>query len=173
MSYAGPGRTPERCHASQDAYTLHDGPPYANGCAVWPVPAFLSQFTLFFSGLRPFAAHRDTHLGHALNKILKSFIVQYQLLRGRRARYVPGWDCHGLPIELKVLQALSDEQRRALSPLQLRRKARDFALKTVKAQRAQFQRRVPQPPTPPPPPPSHCLRADLGQRGHRSLCLGL
>ncbi|KAK9835222.1 hypothetical protein WJX81_006819 [Elliptochloris bilobata] len=96
-----------------DEFTLHDGPPYANG---------------------------DTHLGHALNKILKSFIVQYQLLRGRRARFVPGWDCHGLPIELKVLQALSDEQRRALSPLQLRRKARDFALKTVKAQRAQFQR---------------------------------
>ena len=85
-------------------------------------------------------SNRDTHLGHALNKILKSFIVQYQLLRGRRARYVPGWDCHGLPIELKVLQALSDEQRRALSPLQLRRKARDFALKTVKAQRSQFQR---------------------------------
>ena len=85
-------------------------------------------------------SRRDTHLGHALNKILKSFIVQYQLLRGRRARYVPGWDCHGLPIELKVLQSMSDEQRRALSPLQLRRKARDFALKTVKAQRAQFQR---------------------------------
>ena len=50
---------------------------------------------------------RDTHLGHALNKILKSIIVQYQLLRGRRARYVPGWDCHGLPIELKVLQSMS------------------------------------------------------------------
>ena len=55
-------------------------------------------------------------------------------------RYVPGWDCHGLPIELKVLQSMSDEQRRELTPIKLRRKARDFALKTVKAQKEQFQR---------------------------------
>ena len=52
------------------------------------------------------ACCRDTHLGHALNKILKSIVVQFQLLRGRKARYVPGWDCHGLPIELKVLQGM-------------------------------------------------------------------
>lgn len=86
---------------------------------------------------------RDTHLGHALNKVLKSIIVNYQLLRGKKARYVPGWDCHGLPIELKVLQSMSDEQRRELTPIKLRRKARDFALKTVKAQREQFERSVP------------------------------
>ena len=55
-------------------------------------------------------------------------------------RYVPGWDCHGLPIELKVLQSMPDEQRRELTPIKLRRKARDFALKTVKAQREQFKR---------------------------------
>ena len=55
-------------------------------------------------------------------------------------RYVPGWDCHGLPIELKVLQSMPDEQRRDLTPIKLRRKARDFALKTVKAQREQFKR---------------------------------
>ena len=59
-----------------DVYVLHDGPPYANG---------------------------DLHIGHALNKILKDVINRYQLLRGRKVRYVPGWDCHGLPIELKVL----------------------------------------------------------------------
>lgn len=86
------------------------------------------------------AGGSDTHLGHALNKILKSIIVNYQLLRGKKARYVPGWDCHGLPIELKVLQSMSDEQRQELDPIKLRRKARDFALKTVKAQREQFKR---------------------------------
>ena len=53
---------------------------------------------------------------------------------------MPGWDCHGLPIELKVLQSMPDEQRRELTPIKLRRKARDFALKTVKAQREQFKR---------------------------------
>lgn len=58
-------------------------------------------------------------------------------------RYVPGWDCHGLPIELKVLQSMPDQQRRELTPIKLRRKARDFALKTVKAQREQFKRSVP------------------------------
>lgn len=59
-----------------ELFTLHDGPPYANG---------------------------DTHMGHALNKILKDFIVRYNLLLGKKAKYVPGWDTHGLPIELKVL----------------------------------------------------------------------
>ncbi len=53
---------------------------------------------------------------------------------------MPGWDCHGLPIELKVLQSMPDEQRRELTPIKLRRKARDFALKTVKAQKEQFKR---------------------------------
>jgi isoleucyl-tRNA synthetase len=61
--------------AAGEAYTLHDGPPYANG---------------------------DLHCGHALNKILKDFIVRRKLLEGRKARFVPGWDTHGLPIELKV-----------------------------------------------------------------------
>ncbi|KAK9805259.1 hypothetical protein WJX72_009336 [[Myrmecia] bisecta] len=94
-------------------FTLHDGPPYANG---------------------------DLHIGHALNKILKDFVNKYQLLQGRKAKYVPGWDCHGLPIELKVLQTMSDEQRQQLTPIKLRRKARDFAIKTMKAQRDQFKR---------------------------------
>jgi len=96
-----------------EPFTLHDGPPYANG---------------------------DLHIGHALNKILKDFINRYQLLRGRKARFVPGWDTHGLPIELKVLQALPEAERRSLGPLDLRRKAKEFALKTIDAQREQFKR---------------------------------
>ena len=60
--------------------------------------------------------------------------------QGRRARFVPGWDCHGLPIELKVLQSMPDEERRGLTPIELRRKAAEFALRTVDAQREQFKR---------------------------------
>jgi isoleucyl-tRNA synthetase len=96
-----------------ELFILHDGPPYANG---------------------------DLHMGHALNKILKDTINKFQLLQGRKVRYVPGWDCHGLPIELKVLQKLSAEQRAELTPIKLRWKARDFALKTVEQQRKGFQR---------------------------------
>ncbi|KAG1677731.1 hypothetical protein FOA52_001043 [Chlamydomonas sp. UWO 241] len=94
-------------------FTLHDGPPYANG---------------------------DLHIGHALNKVLKDFINRYQLLQGRRARFVPGWDTHGLPIELKVLQGLPQSERRDLSVAGLRAKAKEFALKTVDSQRKQFKR---------------------------------
>ncbi len=96
-----------------EIFVLHDGPPYANG---------------------------SLHLGHALNKILKDIINKYQLLRGRKVRYVPGWDCHGLPIELKVLQNMKSEDRQNLTPLKLRHKARDFALKAVDEQRQGFKR---------------------------------
>ena len=94
-------------------FTLHDGPPYANG---------------------------DLHIGHALNKILKDFVNRYEALEGKRVRYVPGWDCHGLPIELKVLQSMDADKRRELSPIKLRKKAAAFARKTVDAQREQFKR---------------------------------
>ena len=94
-------------------FTLHDGPPYANG---------------------------DLHIGHALNKVLKDFVVRYQLMQGRRARFVPGWDTHGLPIELKVLQSLGDAERRALTTGDLRARARAFALDALDRQRAQFAR---------------------------------
>ena len=94
-------------------FTLHDGPPYANGAL---------------------------HVGHALNKILKDIINKHALLRGRRARFVPGWDCHGLPIELKVLQGLSSGERSALTPLSLRRKAHAYALEQVELQKAGFRR---------------------------------
>ena len=52
----------------------------------------------------------DLHIGHALNKILKDFIVKYQLLQGKKVSFIPGWDCHGLPIELKVLQSLKSKE---------------------------------------------------------------
>jgi len=82
-----------------DIFTLHDGPPYANG---------------------------TLHMGHALGKSLKDIINRYQLLRGRKARYVLGWDCHGLPIELKVLQNIKPEERAKLTPLELRQRAKEI-----------------------------------------------
>ncbi len=94
-------------------FTLHDGPPYANGAL---------------------------HVGHALNKILKDIINKTALLQGKRARFVPGWDCHGLPIELKVLQGLKADERAALTPLELRRKAHAYALEQVALQRVGFER---------------------------------
>ena len=94
-------------------FTLHDGPPYANG---------------------------TLHMGHALNKVLKDIINKHRLMQGRQVRFVPGWDCHGLPIELKVLQAMDQEQRRALTPLKLRKKAAAYASKQVEGQMAGFKR---------------------------------
>jgi isoleucyl-tRNA synthetase len=95
-----------------DVFVIHDGPPYANG---------------------------PLHVGHALNKILKDIINKYQMLQGRRVRFVPGWDCHGLPIELKVLQGMKPEERKALLPIGLRQKAAAFAQEAVEAQRTSFQ----------------------------------
>jgi isoleucyl-tRNA synthetase len=100
-------------HNPGAVFTLHDGPPYANGAL---------------------------HVGHALNKILKDIINKHALLQGRRARFVPGWDCHGLPIELKVLQTLSQDERQALTPLELRRRAHAYAMEQVALQRQGFQR---------------------------------
>ncbi|WP_083624320.1 isoleucine--tRNA ligase [Planktothrix paucivesiculata] len=96
-----------------ELFILHDGPPYANG---------------------------TLHIGHALNKILKDIINRYQILQGRKVRYVPGWDCHGLPIELKVLQNMKAGEREQLTPLTLRHKARDFALQAVEQQKTSFKR---------------------------------
>ncbi|MAD67716.1 MAG: isoleucine--tRNA ligase [Synechococcus sp. CPC100] len=94
-------------------FTLHDGPPYANG---------------------------PLHMGHALNKVLKDVINKYQILRGRKVRYIPGWDCHGLPIELKVLQSMDQDQRQTLTPIKLRKKAAAYARKQVDSQMKGFQR---------------------------------
>nr|WP_228016704.1 isoleucine--tRNA ligase [Synechocystis sp. LEGE 06083] len=100
-------------HNPKDLFVLHDGPPYANGAL---------------------------HMGHALNKVLKDIINKYKLLQGHKVHYVPGWDCHGLPIELKVLQSLKSSERAELTPLTLRHKARDFALKAQQEQAVGFQR---------------------------------
>jgi len=94
-------------------FVLHDGPPYANG---------------------------DLHIGHALNKILKDFINRYQILKGSKVRFVPGWDCHGLPIELKVLQSMKSAEKRELTPVKLRKKAAAFARETVDKQMDSFKR---------------------------------
>ncbi|XP_031397569.1 isoleucine--tRNA ligase, chloroplastic/mitochondrial isoform X2 [Punica granatum] len=96
-----------------ESFVLHDGPPYANG---------------------------DLHMGHALNKILKDIINRYKLLQNYKVHYVPGWDCHGLPIELKVLQSLDRDARKDLTPIKLREKAAKFAKSTVKTQMASFKR---------------------------------
>jgi isoleucyl-tRNA synthetase len=96
-----------------ERFVLHDGPPYANG---------------------------DLHCGHALNKILKDIVNRKQVLNGKQVHYVPGWDCHGLPIELKVLQAMSKSEREALTPVTLRQKAAAFAAATTEKQSVAFQR---------------------------------
>jgi isoleucyl-tRNA synthetase len=98
---------------NEDRFVLHDGPPYANG---------------------------DLHCGHALNKILKDFINRKQVLSGKQVHYIPGWDCHGLPIELKVLQTMKSKERQALTPVTLREKAAAFAKETVDKQSIAFQR---------------------------------
>ena len=98
---------------SGETFTLHDGPPYANG---------------------------TLHMGHALNKVLKDIINKFQIMRGQKVCYVPGWDCHGLPIELKVLQALDKTQRAELTPIKLRKKAASYARKQVSQQMDGFKR---------------------------------
>nr|XP_019940532.1 PREDICTED: isoleucine--tRNA ligase, mitochondrial isoform X1 [Paralichthys olivaceus] len=100
----------QRERKAKKEFCLHDGPPYANG---------------------------DPHVGHALNKILKDIRNRFEMLRGRQVHYIPGWDCHGLPIELKALGELGTS---GLTPLQIRQKAREFADGAIARQRAAFQR---------------------------------
>jgi isoleucyl-tRNA synthetase len=96
----------------QPTYILHDGPPYANG---------------------------NIHLGHALNKLLKDFIVKVKTMEGYDSPYVPGWDCHGLPIEHKVESELGSK-RAAMSPVEIRAACRKYAAKYVDLQRKDFIR---------------------------------
>ncbi|MBI2834170.1 MAG: isoleucine--tRNA ligase [Acidobacteria bacterium] len=95
-----------------ERFILHDGPPYANG---------------------------DIHIGHALNKILKDFVVKSRTMAGFDAPYVPGWDCHGLPIELKVDRELGPRKRQ-LTTADFRRACRRYAEKYVAIQRDDFKR---------------------------------
>ncbi|KAJ7484740.1 hypothetical protein FB451DRAFT_1393262 [Mycena latifolia] len=99
-------------NAERPEFILHDGPPYANG---------------------------DLHMGHALNKILKDIINRFHLSRGWRVQYIPGWDCHGLPIENKALLELGEDSA-SLPPLAIRNAAHKTALREVDSQKEQFQR---------------------------------
>ena len=94
-------------------FVLHDGPPYANG---------------------------DIHIGHALNKTLKDFIVRYKNMTGYKSPYVPGWDTHGLPTELKARKEAHISAESNISDLELRKICRDTALGFVDMQRESFKR---------------------------------
>ena len=104
--------------ASRPLWILHDGPPYANG---------------------------HIHMGTALNKILKDLVVKSRSMLGHNAVYVPGWDCHGLPIEHQVdkelgLDQASGDVRQAMDPLEKRRRCREYASKFIDIQREEFRR---------------------------------
>jgi isoleucyl-tRNA synthetase len=94
-------------------YILHDGPPYANG---------------------------NIHLGHALNKILKDIIVKYKAMTGFYTPYVPGWDCHGLPIELQVEKNIGRAKKKSLSKAEIRQLCKEYAEKYISIQREEFKR---------------------------------
>jgi isoleucyl-tRNA synthetase len=98
--------------AGAPKYILHDGPPYANGAI---------------------------HLGHALNKCIKDFVVKTKTMAGFDSPYVPGWDCHGLPIEIKVDEQLG-RKKLEMDPVAVRRACREYAQKYVDLQRSQFER---------------------------------
>src|SRR5438128_1717511 len=98
----------QKSREGRELFVLHDGPRFANG---------------------------DVHMGTALNKILKDFVVKSQTMLGKRAPFVPGWDCHGLPIEYKVVK-----ESRGLSPLEVRKRSEAFARKFINIQREQFKR---------------------------------
>jgi isoleucyl-tRNA synthetase len=98
----------QKARENAELFVLHDGPPFANG---------------------------DVHMGTALNKILKDMVVKSQTMLGKRAPYVPGWDCHGLPIEYKVVK-----ESGALAPVEVRKRCEAFARKFIDIQREQFKR---------------------------------
>jgi isoleucyl-tRNA synthetase len=101
-----------KARAGAPKFILHDGPPYANGAI---------------------------HLGHALNKCIKDFVVKTKTMAGFDAPYVPGWDCHGLPIEIKVDEQLG-RKKLEMPAVSVRRACREYAQKYVDLQRSQFER---------------------------------
>src|SRR5438067_9128356 len=98
--------------AGKPRFLLHDGPPYANG---------------------------EIHMGHALNKILKDIVAKSKRMLGYDSPYVPGWDCHGLPIESAIEKELK-ERKKEMSPADFRRACRAFAARYVDIQRKDFIR---------------------------------
>ena len=99
--------------AGRPRFVLHDGPPFANG---------------------------DVHVGTALNKILKDMVVRYRTLRGEDAPYVPGWDCHGLPIEFKVTRELRERGEKEIDAAGIRSACREYARRYIDIQKGQFRR---------------------------------
>ncbi len=98
--------------ANAEMFTLHDGPPYANG---------------------------DIHIGHALNKVLKDIILKYNYFQGKAVRMTPGWDCHGLPIEQKVEEKLGKSKKEAMPTEKFRELCRNHAAKFVDIQKEGFK----------------------------------
>ncbi len=94
-------------------FVLHDGPPYPNG---------------------------DIHLGHALNKTLKDIVLKYKAMRGFYVPYIPGWDCHGLPIETQLLKELKKGKQPVPETAAFREKCKEYALGYVEKQKEQFKR---------------------------------
>ena len=103
----------QRARAGAEKFVLHDGPPFANG---------------------------DVHIGTALNKILKDMVIKYQTVRGKSAPYVPGWDCHGLPIEFKVTQEMRKAGNSSLDAATVRTACDTYARRYIDLQRQQFKR---------------------------------
>ena len=103
----------QAARAGAEKFVLHDGPPFANG---------------------------DVHIGTALNKILKDIIIKYQTLRGKSAPYIPGWDCHGLPIEFKVSQDMRKAGDTSADAATIRKACEVYARKYIDIQRTQFKR---------------------------------
>ena len=103
----------QAARAGAEKFVLHDGPPFANG---------------------------DVHIGTALNKILKDIIVKYKTLRGNSAPYIPGWDCHGLPIEFKVSQEMRKAGDTTADAATIRKACEAYARKYIDLQRTQFKR---------------------------------
>ena len=95
-----------------ESFTLHDGPPYANG---------------------------NIHIGHALNKVLKDIINKYHYFNGKSIRYTPGWDCHGLPIEQKVEEKIGSQKKKELPKSKLRELCREHASKFIDIQKEEFK----------------------------------
>lgn len=100
-----------KTRSGRGKYILHDGPPYPTG---------------------------ELHIGTGLNKILKDFIVRFHTMQGYDAPYVPGWDCHGLPIEHRVMQDVGEERKNLTKP-EIRKKCKKYAEKFVKLQKVQFK----------------------------------
>ena len=98
--------------AGRPRYVLHDGPPYANG---------------------------NIHLGHAFNKLLKDFVVKSKTMAGFDSPYIPGWDCHGLPIEIKVDGQLGSKKSK-MTAAEIRGECRKYAAKYVELQKQDFKR---------------------------------